>query len=417
MATPMTLEGCAELRAEMEAGQLRDEVLARAALSVEAWTAAQTEWLDRMGAEMERGRFELTNRYSHAFLERQRALHASTVKVIEAPTAPMPPLHAAPVAAPSPAVVAELPSFLLPASPSLPEPVAAPLPMPAPVPQRPPSALSGSSMRVVAPKGAELPFARAEAAPPSAGPPPVPPRPQVNRAPAALSGTSTGFIAPKEPALPFAKAPPTPVVVTDETQPMAPGIRTLLAAIPGAPFVPGSATAGRLPSLDVTTMGASSPFAPVLPFGSSPAAASPPRATSPPPAPAPARAPERDLMDMTTMGAVSPFARVLPFGPPAAPTPPLAPTPPRATPAPTAPAAGPLLVGGLTLEQHVSLCAEIAFNPAQLGEILSRYRITTEGKVELDRLWKERFAADPALEGRWREAHGMYLTFLRRRRT
>ena len=40
MATPVTLEGCAELRAEMEAGRLRDEVLMRVGLGVEEWTAA-----------------------------------------------------------------------------------------------------------------------------------------------------------------------------------------------------------------------------------------------------------------------------------------------------------------------------------------------------------------------------------------
>lgn len=70
----LTLESYAEIRAEMESGRLRDEVLARAGLTVDLWTDAQRAWLERMGAELERGRFELTNRYTRAFLERQRAL-------------------------------------------------------------------------------------------------------------------------------------------------------------------------------------------------------------------------------------------------------------------------------------------------------------------------------------------------------
>jgi len=75
-STEITLERCAELRAEMDAGRLRDEVLGRAGVTGEAWTAAQRGWLEKMGAELELGRFELTNRYTHAFLDRQRALAA-----------------------------------------------------------------------------------------------------------------------------------------------------------------------------------------------------------------------------------------------------------------------------------------------------------------------------------------------------
>src|SRR5262249_32175534 len=46
-------------------------------------------------------------------------------------------------------------------------------------------------------------------------------------------------------------------------------------------------------------------------------------------------------------------------------------------------------IGGLTFEQHVSLCAELAFHPAHLAETLARYRVTAEGKAEMDRQWKE----------------------------
>ena len=69
----ITIERCAELRAEMDAGRLRDEVLGWAGVTAEEWTAAQRGWLEKMGAELGRGRFELTNRYTQAFLAQQRA--------------------------------------------------------------------------------------------------------------------------------------------------------------------------------------------------------------------------------------------------------------------------------------------------------------------------------------------------------
>src|SRR5262249_41936343 len=73
MATALPLDRYAEIRAEMGSGRRHDEVLARAGLSADEWIAAQREWLARMGDDIGRGRFELTNRYSQAFLDRQRA--------------------------------------------------------------------------------------------------------------------------------------------------------------------------------------------------------------------------------------------------------------------------------------------------------------------------------------------------------
>lgn len=424
MATPVTLEGCAELRAEMEAGHLRDDVLVRVGLGVEEWTAAQTEWLAKMGAEIERGRFELTNRYSQAFLERQRALRALATAPIEAPRAPAAPVLPAPASA---AIAVETPSFLLPVSPPIPAPIAPT--EPALGKTRAPSQLSGTSMGFVVPKGAALPFARAAVAPPQgalppAAPPP-PPRPTVNRAPAALSGTSMGFIAPKAAALPFAKAPAPPAVAADATRPMAPLFAAPSGAAAGLPFEQQPPVAPDPMLETVTALPSRSPFAPALPFGGSPAPGPVAAAATPAPKALPSKAaapaPDRDPMDMTTMGAISPFARVMPFG--AAPAPPApAPAPAPAPPAPApakaapAPAAAPVTIGGYTLEQHVSLCADLTFTPARAAETLARYRITAEGKAELDRLWKERFSADPALEARWREAHGMYLKFLGSRR-
>ena len=67
---------------------------------------------------------------------------------------------------------------------------------------------------------------------------------------------------------------------------------------------------------------------------------------------------------------------------------------------------------GLTLEQHASLCAELAHAPPRADEVLARYRCTREAKVEMDQGWKARFAADPSLERKWHEAYRLYFAFL-----
>lgn len=84
MSTSLTIERYAEMRADMDAGKLRDEVLAYAGIDVDTWTAEQQAWLEKMGAELERERFELTNRYTRAFVERQKAIEqAARMKACE----------------------------------------------------------------------------------------------------------------------------------------------------------------------------------------------------------------------------------------------------------------------------------------------------------------------------------------------
>lgn len=73
--------------------------------------------------------------------------------------------------------------------------------------------------------------------------------------------------------------------------------------------------------------------------------------------------------------------------------------------------------GGLSLEQHASLCVELALDPSRAAEALARYRTTAARKDELDLLWKARFAADPPLEVRWKEAYRLYADFLAKRRS
>ncbi|MEZ4302829.1 MAG: hypothetical protein R3B70_48345, partial [Polyangiaceae bacterium] len=76
----ITIERFAEMRAEMEAGKLRDDVLARHDVGADAWTAAQRSFLSEMKEELTRGRFELSNRYTSAFLSRQEVLAAESGK-------------------------------------------------------------------------------------------------------------------------------------------------------------------------------------------------------------------------------------------------------------------------------------------------------------------------------------------------
>lgn len=77
-----------------------------------------------------------------------------------------------------------------------------------------------------------------------------------------------------------------------------------------------------------------------------------------------------------------------------------------------APAHAVAVVPSLTLEQHVSLCAELAYAPTRAAEVLGRYHVTAPMKAELDQQWQARFKADPAVEKKWQEAYRIYFAFL-----
>ncbi len=152
MSTSVTLERYAEIRAEMEAGRLRDEVLARAGLTSDEWTVAQRAWLEKMGTELERGRFELTNRYTQAFLERQRTFTAALppAAVAKAPLveeAPPPPAPSA-AAAPPPVMplIEALPPQVQPPSAAAAPPPVMPLIEALPPQVQPPAAPIGANV-------------------------------------------------------------------------------------------------------------------------------------------------------------------------------------------------------------------------------------------------------------------------------
>jgi hypothetical protein len=82
---------------------------------------------------------------------------------------------------------------------------------------------------------------------------------------------------------------------------------------------------------------------------------------------------------------------------------------PGFTPAPARPWPAPPL---LTLEQHASLCAELARSPAHTAAILARYGLTPDAKVALDAHYRGQVAADPALRERWQRAYQSYQAWM-----
>jgi hypothetical protein len=72
IAPGLTLERYAELSAELDAGEPRDELLARENIAEADWLNAQQYWLSSMSAEATRLRYELSHRYSSLFLKARK---------------------------------------------------------------------------------------------------------------------------------------------------------------------------------------------------------------------------------------------------------------------------------------------------------------------------------------------------------
>jgi hypothetical protein len=260
MATSLSLDRYAEVQAELAAGGLRDDVLARAGLSIEEWASAH-DWLDRMASELTLGAFELTNRYTQVFLERQRALAASAQR--------------------------------------------------APAPKHAPASLTRTMMGSSLPKEPALPFSPDSPAAELAVEPPK--MPAVHRTPAPLTGTSMASITPKGPALPFAPgraatAPSAPAVSPAPPPldvPSGPPIR-VHAADP-SPW--GADVAG-------TFLGEAARFRPVLPFDPNAAP------SAPVPADAPLRVRAGSELGGTLDATVAPTGPPVPFKPRAREAPP-----------------------------------------------------------------------------------------------
>ncbi|MDC3956960.1 hypothetical protein KEG38_24075 [Polyangium jinanense] len=350
-STSLTIERYAEIRAEMEAGKLRDEVLARAGVSMDAWTAEQRHWLQKMSAELERGRFELTNRYTQAFLDRQSALSGAEKDRIDAP--------------------AESPS-VPPTPPRVPEPVFAPpeeknsvalasvdlsriawvarLPADTDIEATLPPIVHDLPPKV-------LPFQPGAAPPERTAAPPLPTRtaqPVRDRltetmhddsADEAGATTLSPALIPARPALPFQPRR------EDEDKPEA---KTTFARPVASPPERHSEPEGA-DLAGMTMLGAPLvPRGPALPFATTQDAG---------------RAADEDDSDSPTL-------------------------PP--------PAGG----HSLTLEAHASLCAELARFPRDTEKIFARYGLASlEKRRAVDEAWKERLRQEPRLYQEWQQLY------------
>ncbi len=72
----LRLEQYAAMTALIDAGRPRDQVLASAGVSRQAWTAAQTHWLTTMAQQARLERFELQHRFNELLLEQFEAIEA-----------------------------------------------------------------------------------------------------------------------------------------------------------------------------------------------------------------------------------------------------------------------------------------------------------------------------------------------------
>lgn len=77
-----------------------------------------------------------------------------------------------------------------------------------------------------------------------------------------------------------------------------------------------------------------------------------------------------------------------------------------------APQPAPPFAPGLTLEQHASMCVEIALGPARVAETLARYRITPQEKVLIDRYYRDRVAASAEVRAAWERSYQSYQVWL-----
>jgi len=259
-------------------------------------------------------------------------------------------------------------------------------------------ASTGDAPRSKSPVPAPTPAPAPAPTPPASTRPPAP-APLVSRAPTALTGTSMGFVEPKGPTLPFtpgaATAPPTPAASTPASAPIvthasgalsAALMATLTPKGPALPLASGRLSRNASPwAADVrgTLDGVAAGPVAVLPFD--------PHA----PSTLPASGGPRLARSGADLGGT------------------LDPTPGPARPAlPFAATPEPIPPTGLSLEQYASLCVELADEPARSGDILRRYRVIAEQQKELDDYWQARMAADPSLWSAFNRACGSYKAWL-----
>ncbi|WP_437941529.1 hypothetical protein [Sorangium sp. So ce341] len=96
----ITLEELAAVAGALEAGLPRDEVLAGAGLSVEAWEAARERWMSRLAAQAARGQLRSSQRYLELVAEqrgRAEAKARAARRKLEGPVPVAPAAHLSPL--------------------------------------------------------------------------------------------------------------------------------------------------------------------------------------------------------------------------------------------------------------------------------------------------------------------------------
>ena len=442
-AEALTLDDFAAICASLDAGLPRDDVLAEAGLSADAWEAAQQQWLARLAAEAQQGRLQRSRRYlARLGAERAERVRAAA-KARSVPRKLEGPFPVAPKARLSPLGVGA--ERALEAPPDVPAalPMAPPAQPPIGPPARPPSApppvtsLNKTVIGARSPIRSTLPFKPGAASPPIAAPDRTPDKP--NTAAPSQLGATVPLPEPARPRdpLPFARpaAPPPAADLTPEAKKRVeaitlaqyaqisadlrfdparmesirshygldaaawtalhvlwrdrfqrnPALRTRCEALVQqrlAVLGPPARTRSRRSGTEPTGP-IQPPKAPVLPFQPSrakPATPEPPPKLDPP-----------DPLNTTTAPTLDvPKGPALPFRPQSAPPPrPPLPSSPAQAPAGAAPAAKPPGLA-ISLSEYASLCAELTLFPASAKAIFRRHGLDTQEK---------RASVDAALEG------------------
>jgi hypothetical protein len=375
------LETFAEIRAVLDAGHARVDVLTEHGLDDALWRAEEERLLSHLADAADRADLDRLRAYQAAYRSKWREVtdEAPVVPNVDPPRATeSSPVVALPIAASESATVPQARASyrLAEASPTgaLASGAAA---------RRAPPELAGTSLGFNAP-AAPLPFVASDTRrDPSEASPSAP----AKRAPAAITGTSVGFVAPKGPALPFAPgaslAPSTAAGAILERAALTPAVA---ATIP--PKAPTVMLTGRRPSRDASpwaadvrgTLDGVAASEPVLPFDPNA-----PPTLSAPTGHVPSRRPGSGLA-----GTID--ATAAPAGPPL----------------PFKSAASPSSPTELSVEQYASLCVELAVESAKADEVLRRYRLTPDERKALDEHWRRQFATQATVWMAYDRAYAAY---------
>jgi hypothetical protein len=358
---PITIERFAQVQARLDDGAAVDQVIAEEGLSEDVWRRAQQGWLSLIGAEVERRRFGLSQRYQEAYLAARPgligamadrnanepdALAGTSAGVVLARDARAALPFAAAGVAPPP--VADRMPHSVPAGDTLDgEPRARAREA------EPFDPLNATTADVTFSQlGAALPFGNpSDDAPPSSTLDPDPAMPPIT-----LDVLPFSVRAPSAAALPSGAQPPPPIrAPMARVQPTSPGEGIGFGQ--ALPFVKGD---GRAPT----------PIADALP-----------------------QLPE-DALNQTTDGVImSPFSSgAVPFS--------------RRAPLPE-----------LTVDQYASLCAERRVTPIEQLTIAQRYGLASAADLEtLDASWRARLDADAAARHVFAQKVEAFEAWLRSRR-